>query len=82
MENWITLDLVPFGNKAQVRSIRAEGAMRRRLMDLGFTPGAETTPILSAAAGDPRAYSIRGTVIALRNATAKEITVFPAWEGT
>lgn len=51
------------------------GFMRRRLLDLGFTPGARVRPDLTTFAGDPRAYRIRGTTIALRREQSERILV-------
>lgn len=56
--------------------------MRRRLMDLGLTAQATTVHLFDAPSGDPRAYLIRGTVIALRNADAAAVEiVHPAVAG-
>jgi DtxR family Mn-dependent transcriptional regulator len=52
-----------------------QGFTRRRLLDLGFTPGAELEVDLTTFAGDPRAYRIRGTLIALRREQAEQILV-------
>ena len=54
-----------------------QGFSRRRLMDLGFTDGALVRPILRTFAGDPRAYEIRGTVVALRRDQASFVLVRP-----
>jgi DtxR family transcriptional regulator, Mn-dependent transcriptional regulator len=54
-----------------------QGFSRRRLMDLGFTEGAGIRPILRTFAGDPRAYEIRGTVIAVRRDQAVHVLVRP-----
>lgn len=51
------------------------GFMRRRLLDLGFTPGAHVRPDLTTFAGDPRAYRVRGTTIALRRDQSARILV-------
>jgi DtxR family transcriptional regulator, Mn-dependent transcriptional regulator len=51
------------------------GFMRRRLLDLGFTPGAHVRPDLTTFAGDPRAYRVRGTTIALRNDQSARVLV-------
>ena len=52
------------------------GDARRRLLDLGFTPGAEVTPVLANALGrDPTAYLIRQSRIALRREQARSILV-------
>ncbi len=49
------------------------GSARDRLMDLGFTPGAQVMCLFSAPSGEPRAYLIRGAVIALRRRDAGSI---------
>lgn len=54
-----------------------QGFSRRRLMDLGFTDGAIVRPVLRTFAGDPRAYEIRGTVVALRRDQASFVLVRP-----
>lgn len=51
------------------------GYTRRRLLDLGFTPGTRIKPALNTFAGDPRAYRIRGTTIALRHDQAEHVLV-------
>ena len=52
-----------------------QGFSRRRLMDLGFTAGARVQPALTTFAGDPRAYRVRGTTIALRRDQAGFVLV-------
>ncbi len=54
-----------------------QGFSRRRLMDLGFTEGAQIRPFLQTFAGDPRAYKIRGTLVALRRDQASQVLVRP-----
>ncbi|ODS52321.1 MAG: hypothetical protein ABS36_17135 [Acidobacteria bacterium SCN 69-37] len=56
---------------------RCQGFSRRRMMDLGFTDGARIEPILRTFAGDPRAYRIRGTVVAVRRDQAEHVIVRP-----
>ena len=56
---------------------RCQGYSRRRLMDLGFTEGATIRAALTTFAGDPRAYEIRGTLIALRREQASQVLVQP-----
>jgi len=56
---------------------RCQGYSRRRLMDLGFTAGATIRPSLSTFAGDPRAYEVRGTLVALRRDQASQVLVKP-----
>ena len=58
-------DLKP-GERAEVRSVRARGAMRQRLLDLGFVPGTVVELDLTAPFGTLRAYRLRSSVFALR----------------
>lgn len=54
-----------------------QGFSRRRLMDLGFTEGARIRPVLTTFAGDPRAYEVRGTIVAVRRDQAAHVLVRP-----
>ncbi len=54
-----------------------QGFSRRRFLDLGLTPGTRIYPELGNFFGDPRAYRVRGTLIALRKDQAAQIWVKP-----
>ena len=54
-----------------------QGFTRRRFLDLGLTPGTRIYPELKNFFGDPRAYRVRGTLIALRRDQAEQIWVKP-----
>jgi DtxR family Mn-dependent transcriptional regulator len=54
-----------------------QGFTRRRFLDLGLTPGTKIHPELRNFFGDPRAYRVRGTLIALRRDQASQIWVKP-----
>jgi DtxR family Mn-dependent transcriptional regulator len=54
-----------------------QGFSRRRFLDLGLTPGTRIYPELGNFFGDPRAYRVRGTLIALRKDQAAKIWVKP-----
>jgi ferrous iron transport protein A len=47
----------------------------RRLMELGFLPGTSITAGQSAPGGDPRIFRVDGSEIALRRATAAQLTI-------
>lgn len=64
---------LPRGGCGEIRQVRTSGAMRRRLMDLGFVEGAKVKKLLSGRGID--AYLIRGTLIALRRDDAMEILI-------
>ncbi len=75
----VPLSRWPDHQPAQVVGIAPwlQGFTRRRLMDLGITPGAEIVPVLRPFFGDPRAYRVRGTTIALRDDQAAAVLVRP-----
>lgn len=56
------------------------GAARRRLLDLGFVPGTVVSVELVSPAGDPTAYRVRGSVVALRRSQADLIRINPRQE--
>lgn len=72
-----TLDRLPAGETAEVLQIsrRARRPERQRFMDLGILPGTQIEVELAGPAGDPRAYRVRGSVIALRKEQAQMITI-------
>lgn len=59
-------DMLP-GDTPTVKEITTEGDMRRRLLDIGLTPGTRVECIGKSPGGDPKAFLIRGAVIAIRN---------------
>ncbi len=67
-------DLIP-GDRAEVRSVRGRGAMRRRLLDLGFVPGTVVELELTAPFGGLRAYRLRSSVFALREAESSCVEI-------
>ena len=71
------LDTLPQGKCGLVSELRTEGAMRRRLMDLGFTPGTRIEALYRGGRGGMTAYLVRDTVIALRPEDAQTVRVRP-----
>jgi ferrous iron transport protein A len=69
------LTRVPMGARASVTGLSAEGAERRRMLDLGVIAGTAIRPLYRSPSGNPVAYLIRGAVIALRAADAAKILV-------
>ncbi|MEH6891458.1 FeoA family protein [Bacillus sp. JJ864] len=55
------------GQLVQIEKIKLEGTMKRRLLDLGFIPGATIKVLQKSPLGDPTAYQVSNTTIALRN---------------
>ena len=58
-----------------VRDLTAEGDVRRRFLDLGIVCGAAVKPLFKSPFGDPVAYEIHSTVIALRLCDCKTILI-------
>ncbi|MEZ4462686.1 MAG: FeoA family protein [bacterium] len=75
--NELTLDKIEIGESATLTGFNDEFALqeRQRLLDLGLIPGTTIVAELRSAGGDPVAYRIRETLIALRKAQAKMIFV-------
>ena len=71
----VSLRELPVGESARVTAIGGDGDMRRRLMDLGMVPGTEVRCLGESPGGGPRAYGLRGTVLALRGSESEEIEV-------
>jgi ferrous iron transport protein A len=63
------------GDAAILDRIDLPGEDARRLMELGFLPGATVTAGLSAPGGDPRVFQVDGSEIALRRETARRLKV-------
>lgn len=71
------LSSLNYGEKAEIVGISQEcrGASRRRLLDLGILPGTKVEVELKSPLGDPVAYKIRNTSIALRQELADKILI-------
>lgn len=67
-------DLKP-GDKAVIVKVDGEGAVRRRLMDMGVTKGAEVLIRKVAPLGDPIEVNIRGYELSFRKSEAEKIHV-------
>ncbi|MGI6492191.1 MAG: FeoA family protein [Pelotomaculum sp.] len=74
-KNLIPLHLIPCGKRARVRALTAAGNLKRRMLDLGLVTGTVIEALRKSPSGDPTAYEIRGTVIALRSEAAATILV-------
>lgn len=71
----IPLCCVPCGKKGRVKELSADGSIRRRMLDLGLVLDTIVECLRRSPFGDPTAYEIRGTVIALRYEEASKILV-------
>lgn len=75
INNQVSLDSIPIGSKCKVTFLKADGSIRRRLLDLGIINGTEIESISKSPSGNLVAYLIRGAVIALRSDDASKVMV-------
>lgn len=68
----ILLNDLPLNHYAKVEYIDCDGIDRRRFLDLGIVQGTKLRPILKSPSGDPVAYEIRKSVIAIRSEDARK----------
>lgn len=71
-----TLNKLPLGCSGKVCSLDFDGKERRRILDLGLTKDTLVESLQASPVGDPVAYLIRGTVIALRNEDAAKVWLY------
>jgi len=77
----VPLGELPVGTQALVVEIGRHGKHQRRMLDMGFVPGAEVTVIREAPLGDPMEYRIKGTAVALRQQDANTVLVEKMTDG-
>ena len=66
---------LPLNSIGIIDNLNCNGNIRRRLLDLGLVKNSSITPILESPSGDPRAFEIRGTIIAIRREDTEKIEV-------
>lgn len=70
-----TLKEIPIGSSAKVKKLHGEGAVKRRIMDMGITKGVEVHVRKVAPLGDPLEITVRGYELSIRKADAEMIEV-------
>lgn len=70
-----TLRDAKIGETVRVVKLHGEGAIKRRIMDMGITRGVEVTLRKVAPLGDPLELTVRGYELTLRKADAETIEV-------
>ncbi len=63
------------GEKGHIVAVKNKGPIHRRLLDIGFTQGTHVVCLGKSPLGDPTAYEVKGSVIALRHQDASGIYV-------
>ena len=75
MNNTITMNLLKAGQTAKVVKLNTKGSMRRRFMDLGLVENTSIVCLGQSPAGDPKAFLIKGAVIAIREEDSSTVIV-------
>lgn len=71
----INLSQLPLNKNGVIKEIECEGSVKRRLLDLGLVKGTNIMPVLVSPSKDPRAFAVRGSIIAIRKEDAENIKI-------
>jgi len=66
---------LPLNTVGIIDNLNCTGNIRRRMLDLGLIKGTKITPVFKSPSGDPIAYEIRKTLIAIRKEDSQCITL-------
>ena len=69
----MNLSELKISEKGIIKSVECDENIKRRLLDLGLIKGTIIEPIFVSPIGDPRAFSVRGTIIAIRKKETNKI---------
>ena len=69
----MNLNELPLNTVGIIDNLNCSGNIRRRMLDLGLIKGTKIIPVFKSPSGDPTAYEIRKTIIALRKEDSKSI---------
>ena len=69
------LNSINVGEYAEIAELLTAGSMRQRLLDIGLTPDTVVECVGKSPAGDPKAFLIRGAVIAIGSGDCKEMLI-------
>ena len=71
----VDLNQLPLDRNGIIQELNCDGNIKRRLLDMGLVKGTNIKPILISPSKDPRAFEVRGSIIAIREEDAKRISV-------
>lgn len=71
----MNLNELPLNTVGIIDALNCNGNIRRRLLDLGLVKGTTITPVFKSPSGDPTAFEIRKTLIALRKEDSELINL-------
>lgn len=72
-----TLDQLVPGKSGRIENVGGKGVLRRRLLEMGLTPGTQITVEKTAPSGDPMEIQVRGYHLTLRKEDARQISLLP-----
>ena len=62
----MTLNELKLNETGYIKNLNCGDGVKRRLLDLGLIKGTKVTPLFISPSGDPTAFEVRGSVIAIR----------------
>lgn len=71
----MTLNQLKLENEGKILNIECSENIKRRLLDLGLVKNTNIIPVLISPSGDPKAFEVRGTLIAIREEDTKKIEI-------
>jgi len=74
----MTLDFVDVGQTVTIKAVNGQGALRKRLLDMGLTPKTKVQVKKVAPFGDPISLTLRGYELTIRRDDARKIEVEPS----
>ena len=77
--NIYSLDNLPLNKDGYIIDLKSQGALRRRMLDLGLIKNTLIKPVFISPSGDPRAYEVRGSIIAIRKKDAELVNIKTKW---
>lgn len=72
----MNLNELPLNDIGIIKNVKCYGSIKRRLLDMGLVKGTNVIPVLVSPSKDPRAYQIRGSIIAIRREDAENIEIY------
>ena len=73
--NQYSLDNLPLNKNGYIIDLKSNGNLRRRMLDLGLVKNTLIKPVFVSPSGNPRAYQVRGSIIAIRKKDAQLIEI-------
>lgn len=71
----MNLNDLPLNTECYIENLFAKDNLKRRMLDLGLIKGTKIKPVFISPSGDPTAYEVRGSLIAIRKNDAKLIKI-------